>query len=447
MFVTGGPVHNNRSNRPTQHHRAPVERDQRLRKEVKDTSGSSLVAGRHRPRRARLHGRAILAEMQENNSDHICFLVHGLQGAPGDLFYLASVLQRQRVLVHTVECNWGRTTDGIVAGGERVAAEIKQVVAETKSPLRFISLVGFSLGGLYVRSALGTLVDNSEAPTQVAGLEPHAVVFIATPHLGVRGFRWWHLWPRWTHGLAGLFAGLTGRELFLIDASHEPLLLRMARDRAALRALDLFRIRLLVGNLCYDLMVSAGTSLIIPHERRYRVSPASLGGYCVLESPHVRAWTIPDPSVCLSAAKQDTAADAPTHGGVFLVLYLWTRLFMFLVAFVEHQKQWACGRLKRLRSVRVRKQRDRDDAVSFELQMAMALDALTWRRYAVAFDSPWIPAHNRLVAWSRHRLGAWLWRHGRPVVEQIVAFMDLSPCVPSIAPQVELRSPSDELSK
>jgi hypothetical protein len=382
--------------------------------------------------------------IEDTSSDHICFLVHGLQGAPGDLSYLASALRKQHVLVHAVECNWRRTTDGIAAGGRRVAVEITQVIARNRSQLRYISLVGFSLGGLYVRSALEWLVDCSKAPRLVAGLKPHAVVFVATPHLGVRSYGWWRFWPRWTHGLAGLIAGRTGRELFLLDADREPLLLRMAQNRTVVGALESFRIRLLVANLCYDLMVSAGTSLIIPHEHRYRVPATDLGGCCVLEDAHVCGWTIPDTSAFQPTSRPETATDARLAAGVvFLLLYLWMRVLTSVVAFVQRQIDRPRDHVKQRRSKSDQAQPEGVRLESYETRIATALNKLSWRRYAVAFDVPWVPTHNRIIAWSRNRLGTWLWRDGRPVVEQIVAFMELSRCVSSVPTEADICASPD----
>ena len=73
------------------------------------------------------------------------------------------------------------TFDGIDACGERLAAEIRVVLAKHPS-LREISLFGHSLGGLIARYAAGRLYD--PATGLIAGLRPRHYVSIASPHLG-----------------------------------------------------------------------------------------------------------------------------------------------------------------------------------------------------------------------------------------------------------------------
>jgi pimeloyl-ACP methyl ester carboxylesterase len=80
---------------------------------------------------------------------HLTVLVHGFVGQPGDLTYLQSSITKfgkGKVLAHTARCNLGKTHDGVRAGGERLAEEVRQLVAANPS-LQGISFVGNSLGG------------------------------------------------------------------------------------------------------------------------------------------------------------------------------------------------------------------------------------------------------------------------------------------------------------
>lgn len=123
-------------------------------------------------------------------------------------------------------------------------------VVETTPSLSRISLVGNSLGGLYARYAASLLysegdgdgLEQSNAPKSdrvssngsdvawrrergsgavgsgtVAGLQPEVFMSIAAPHLGVRRFTYIPV-PAFLHGLAGVFVGKTGSDLFLADA-------------------------------------------------------------------------------------------------------------------------------------------------------------------------------------------------------------------------------------
>ena len=74
------------------------------------------------------------------------------------------------------------TRCGVEEGGRLLAEEVRGLIAN-RPRLRRLSFVGASLGGLFVRYAVGLLVPDS-LPATVA---PHALVTLATPHLGVRG--------------------------------------------------------------------------------------------------------------------------------------------------------------------------------------------------------------------------------------------------------------------
>ena len=104
--------------------------------------------------------------------DHLYVLVHGLHGSTRHLKYLASRTRArlgERAYVHIAACNSGGmsyphiTHDGVDSGGERLAAEVAQVVRrhreENGGSLRFISFLGNSLGGLYCRYCIGKLYD------------------------------------------------------------------------------------------------------------------------------------------------------------------------------------------------------------------------------------------------------------------------------------------------
>lgn len=82
---------------------------------------------------------------------HAIILVHGLQGKAEDMDYLKKILieaaedRKEPVVTYNTNVNYNRTKDGVAAGAERIAADIRQFVA-THPALETISLVGFSLG-------------------------------------------------------------------------------------------------------------------------------------------------------------------------------------------------------------------------------------------------------------------------------------------------------------
>ena len=129
---------------------------------------------------------------------HIIFLVHGLEllpyAGPSSLSFLAQRLEdtlAEDFVVHNIQCNkhslWrAKTHDGVENGGQRAADEIRAVVESRKDTLRRISIIGFSLGGLYSRYVVASLYD--EKTKLVCGLEPTHFITLASPHLGVRSF-------------------------------------------------------------------------------------------------------------------------------------------------------------------------------------------------------------------------------------------------------------------
>uniref|UniRef100_A0A7S3UFU8 DUF676 domain-containing protein n=1 Tax=Picocystis salinarum TaxID=88271 RepID=A0A7S3UFU8_9CHLO len=174
------------------------------------------------------------------------FLVHGLGGNRVDLSYLAQQIHRRSNgvgIVHCVSCNEGKTKDGVVQGGDRLAQEVKQVLDRHRGnvPLKRIHFVGNSLGGLYCRYAVAVLFEpctrvekdgsckcGCGGAGRVAGLIPHSFVTIATPHLGVRKFKILNL----PDMIYVAMAKRTGKDLLLKESSScscgLPLVARMA---------------------------------------------------------------------------------------------------------------------------------------------------------------------------------------------------------------------------
>ena len=196
--------------------------------------------------------------------DHLVVLQHGLYGGASNLAVLRQCLVGiggDNVLVHLASANEGMTRDGVAAGGRRLAAEIRSVAASAPS-LESLSLVGNSLGGLYVRAAAAELYGGGQ---QELGLAPNTLVTTGCPHLGVRRYTYLPLPPA-LHSLGGLVAGRTASDLLLrrTDADpHRPLLVEMAdpdsRYGVALRS---FQRRRLYANLRGDFMVPFGTAAI-----------------------------------------------------------------------------------------------------------------------------------------------------------------------------------------
>lgn len=196
--------------------------------------------------------------------EHLVILCHGLHGSPGSVQALSHALHLahgfgNRLLIHLSLANFTSirsTHSGVAAGGERLASEIEGLVAKYPS-LKRISLMGFSLGGLYIRAA-APLIEH-------LGLAPVNFVAVASPHAGIRG----HL-----HGLVERTVALgvlgdTGRDLLLLDSRGEggaPLLVWMADPRSPhWRALSRYPNRVVAANVLGDDKVPYHAAALAAH--------------------------------------------------------------------------------------------------------------------------------------------------------------------------------------
>ena len=282
---------------------------------------------------------------------HLCVLIHGHRGQSKDLSYMAAAIQGrssevrgqrlkelqrlesarsdgdsngeerddvaaaideirsslgQRVVVHSVTCNEGKTNDGVRAGGERCVEEMLQVIRKEADRTRrkrqgirnhngddgadddelnetvdtvdiHLSLVGNSLGGIYSRYAVAQLFDRSENKNDHDG-EPcsnailldngsirlHFQTFCttATPHLGCSRHTYVSL-PRSAETVVGNILGETGRDLFRMN----DLLYNMSTDPYFLRPLSFFQRRVAYANGYHtDFPVPTSTAAFLHEE-------------------------------------------------------------------------------------------------------------------------------------------------------------------------------------
>ncbi|KAL1964141.1 hypothetical protein VTN77DRAFT_7229 [Rasamsonia byssochlamydoides] len=196
---------------------------------------------------------------RQPRADHLCVLVHGLWGNPTHLDYVASALRERygedRLYILAAQRNAGSFTyDGIELGGERLAHEIEETLEKLAArgyQMKKLSMVGYSLGGLVARYALGLL----HAKGWLDKLEPVTFTTFASPHVGVRspikGFPN-HIW----NVLGARTLSMSGRQLFMIDKFRDtgkPLLSVLADpDSIFIRALAKFKNRSVYANIVND---------------------------------------------------------------------------------------------------------------------------------------------------------------------------------------------------
>lgn len=146
------------------------------------------------------------------------------------------------------------TYDGIECGGERVAKEIEETLEDLGREghkIKKLSMVGYSLGGLVARYAIGLL----QSRGLFDQIQPVNFTTFATPHLGVRtplkGY-WSHIW----NVLGARTLSMSGRQLFMIDTFRDtgrPLLSVLADSNSIFtQALSMFERRSLYSNIVND---------------------------------------------------------------------------------------------------------------------------------------------------------------------------------------------------
>ncbi|KAG6829371.1 hypothetical protein H0H87_011607 [Tephrocybe sp. NHM501043] len=205
-------------------------------------------------------------------SIHLLVLIHGMWGNPGHLSELKRIItetyasssdgiQLEVLLAETNSDN--STFDGIDWGGERVAQEVTDKVAELakngKTVSKF-SVTGYSLGGLIARYVIGILHQKGFFKDVI----PANFNTVATPHIGL---------PRYPSFISAVTSSLgpkllsrTGEQFYLVDkwsSSGRPLIEVMADpDRIFYQALQTFQRIRIYANAVADMTVPYVTSAI-----------------------------------------------------------------------------------------------------------------------------------------------------------------------------------------
>ncbi|KAJ5792966.1 uncharacterized protein N7503_008944 [Penicillium pulvis] len=203
-----------------------------------------------------------------NKADHLCVLVHGLWGKPSHLDYMVAALKEKygedHLHILCPEGNSGNFTyDGIEVGGERVVHEIEDTLETLENKgqkITKISVVGYSLGGLVARYAIGLL----QAHGWLDKVEPMNFTTFASPHIGVRtplkGVRG-QIW----NGLGPRLVSISGQQLFMVDSFRDtgrPLLSILADPESIfIQGLKRFQNRSVYGNVVNDRTTALYTTL------------------------------------------------------------------------------------------------------------------------------------------------------------------------------------------
>ncbi|CAM9441241.1 unnamed protein product [Ectocarpus sp. 4 AP-2014] len=397
---------------------------------------------------------------------HLVVLAHGLSGTPEDLTYLKQSLEREGgsdILVHSARRNEGKTKDGVVEGGSRLAEEILEVVQSTPSLSR-ISLVGNSLGGLYARYAAKLLYrdettgGDSGTGATVAGLSPSVFMTFATPHLGVRRFTYVPL-PSPLHSLAGVFVGETGHDLFLRrkrggggevggeaaapaaanDGRENSLLYNMATTEDFLRPLKAFQWRRAYVNRRGDFMVPYGTAAFVEPDEGDG-SDASPSGRDDAKTGEEEEQHVSESDVVVSrgVSSPPDGAAAALAAGTGSFTFADRLLGAKNAAIVGVSRVPAAGAAAAAAAAAAARS-DSDSGVgeragavkkeeaharkSMEEEMAAGLNSCGWEKVSVDFGGVAPVSHNKICALSRTAITTALYRSGRSVVDHAAAFL------------------------
>lgn len=207
---------------------------------------------------------------------HLVVLVHGIRGNLSHMSYLAEQIERnckpkdsnEKLRVHKTGCHSGDLTyDGIDVNGKRISDEILEIIEDLEAvgeTVTKFSLIGYSLGGLVSRYALGILYHYGFFET----IQPVHFVTFCTPHVGVLNTGK-SLSSKIYNVIAPLTVASTGLQLFLTDRKivggkeYLPLLQWMTHPASKFyKALELFKHRTLYANAINDLRTSWYTAFV-----------------------------------------------------------------------------------------------------------------------------------------------------------------------------------------
>ena len=238
---------------------------------------------------------------------HLVILCHGLYGLPSELYAARDKLRAVRgCVVYCCESYAGEGTKrGIQELGATVAAEVRRVVDAIRrdthrQPLRTISFLGHSLGGLIARSAIQQLWSDVDGPAAgtIAGLTPLVYMSTASPHLGVTNYLFLPQLPvAMAAPLSRVFAGQTGVDLFSVDRAGGAVR-TLATDPVALKALGSFRTRRMYALRCGDLLVAFSRSMLVSPEAFLRRAHSTYSA-SASSSPAVAAAAAAGTDTCL----------------------------------------------------------------------------------------------------------------------------------------------------
>lgn len=218
----------------------------------------------------------------DSNPNHLIVIVGGYCGhyvrCKGiyDSFKQANISKQESIMIYLSNSNHGinflhtliKHNDGIDKGGKRLYTEIKHIICKNKS-IHKISVLGCSLGGLYIRYCLKLLFNNStEICIDNRIIKGMNYFSLASPHTGINDifkykpfccFKSISLYETACFIQKYSLLPKTLKQLMMIN---DELLINMANNDEYLKPLQLFQNRIAFGNGKYDKLVSCSSALL-----------------------------------------------------------------------------------------------------------------------------------------------------------------------------------------
>ncbi|PHH67862.1 hypothetical protein CDD82_1044 [Ophiocordyceps australis] len=221
------------------------------------------------------------------------------------------------------------TYDGIELGGERVCAEIEQEMHSIEScggKVRKLSIVGYSLGGLVSRYAIGLLY----AKGILDMVECMNFSTFASPHLGVRSpLKGWHN-TIWNY-MGARTLSMSGTQLFTIDRFRDtgrPLLAVLADPSSIfMHGLRKFQRRTLYANIVNDRSAAYYTTMIDKTDAYHRSLDKIDVNYLKGSEP-----VILDPQTPISRRRRGTVDSLPSSASTTVMRWIKRIPYMVILA-------------------------------------------------------------------------------------------------------------------
>jgi len=192
---------------------------------------------------------------------HYILCQHGLLGSQADFRNFAEYFHSipgnpVEVIILTASAGVTQTLDGVSKGGRRCMNEIRGLFESGVIPKHStVSLLGHSLGGLYIRYALRQIEIDNPTLWESFCVKRNFCIFLATPHLGIECSGWVI-----RNSVNFIFRHLSSTA---DDLSLRSTILEDISDSAGVQSLIKFERIVLYGNRRGDNLVSLSSSLLV----------------------------------------------------------------------------------------------------------------------------------------------------------------------------------------